>query len=46
MVERNIAEVFDVDFKGELWVKFYTKIGDSCGEGNVMARNGYTGYGG
>lgn len=42
MVERCLAEVFDKGFDAELWVKSYTKIGNSCGEGNVMTRDSFS----
>lgn len=33
-------------FEAELWIKSYTKVGDSCGEGNDMISDSYTSNGG
>jgi len=46
MIKEDLAEDFDMGFKGELWIKSYTKIGDCCGERNILTIDSYTGYGG
>ena len=46
VVEGSLTEVFDVGVKGELGVHFNTQVGDRCGKGDVLTREGDTGDGG
>jgi len=43
MMKGDLTEIFDMDFKGELWIKSYTEIGNCCGKGDVLARDSYSG---
>ena len=46
MMEGVFAEVFDVSVKGEVKVKYDTKVSDGCGEGNDLPGKRNAGYGG